>query len=125
MSESGQKRKQPSLFKKVLYYLIPLLFLIKVQMIILNRIAELIIKYRNNSISLAERNELTSWVGQCTENFLLFLELIDDEYLHKACTVMFEGDKNANWKKIEQKISQSVPDEVCPDAGYLPKKRYG
>jgi hypothetical protein len=94
-------------------------------MIILNRIAELIIKYRNNSISPAETNELNNWVEQRTENFLLFLELIDDEYLHKASAAMFEGDKNTNWKKIEQQISQPAPAEPCPKAECLPKKRYG
>jgi hypothetical protein len=94
-------------------------------MIILNRIAELIIKYRNNCITPEERNELSKWLGQRTENFLLFLELIDDEYLHQACTIMFEGDKNTNWKKIEQKISQTLTDEPFPKTDFSPKKMYG
>jgi hypothetical protein len=79
----------------------------------LSRIAELIIKYRNNTINPAESHELNRWMDQRTENFLLFLELLDDEYLHKTSTIMFEGDKSANWKKIEQKISQTMPHDPC------------
>jgi hypothetical protein len=85
-----------------------------VPMIILNRITELIIKYRNSSIASDERKELHQWVARRTEHFLLFLDLIDDDYLHKECIIMLEGDKNANWKKIEQKILPTLSDASCP-----------
>ena len=77
-------------------------------MIILNRIAELIIKYRNSNINVDELGELGKWVAQHTDHFLLFLELIDDDYLHNACTIMMEGDRQSNWKKIEQKILKAL-----------------
>jgi hypothetical protein len=79
-------------------------------MIILNRIAELIIKFRNSSISTDELKELYQWVAQRFEHFELFREMTNDEYLHKACAIIMEGDKRANWKKIEQKIFRTLSD---------------
>jgi hypothetical protein len=73
-------------------------------MIIHNRIAELIIKYRGNDITQDERRELSTWIAGRDSRLQLFLELIDDNYLHVECEKMLEGDREANWKKIEQKI---------------------
>jgi hypothetical protein len=80
-------------------------------MIIHNRIAQLIIKYRGNDITQEERKELSQWVSERDGNFLLFLELIDDEYLHGECEKLMEGDRQANWKKIEQKILPALSND--------------
>jgi hypothetical protein len=73
-------------------------------MIIHNRIAELIIKYRDNDITPDERMELSQWIAGRESHFQLFLELTDDNYLCMECEKMLAGDRETNWKKIEQKI---------------------
>jgi hypothetical protein len=73
-------------------------------MIIHNRIAELIIKYRADDITPDEEMELSQWIARRDSHFQLFLELTDDNYLHMECEKMLEGNREANWKKIEQKI---------------------
>jgi hypothetical protein len=76
-------------------------------MIFLTREAELIIKYRNNKMSEDEITELGLWLQKCEANLLLFLELTDDNYLRGECGTMMEGDQEADWKKLEKRLSDA------------------
>lgn len=81
-------------------------------MIIHNRIAELIIKYRASDITQDERMELSQWITERDSHFQLFMELLDDNYLHMECEKMLGGNREANWKKIEQKILPTLSDTI-------------
>ena len=54
-------------------------------MIIVNRVAELIIKYRSSDLTKAELQELGDWLGQSFEHLYLFRDLTDDDYLCGEC----------------------------------------
>jgi hypothetical protein len=90
-------------------------------MIIVNRIVELIVKYRSSDLTKKERRELREWLDQGNGHYQLFCELNDDKYLYDECAKMLEGDKAASWKQIEQKIfntlSDAPPFEEMPEVG--------
>lgn len=87
-------------------------------MIIVNRIAELIIKYRNSDLTKEELTELRQWLARRDEHVLLFCDLTNDNYLYAECARMLEGDIASSWKKIEQQLfntlSHTPPREEMP-----------
>lgn len=96
--------------------------------IIVNRIAEIIIKCRNNSITSEEQIELDLWVVQHDDHMPLLQQLKDDDYLCSECAKMRAGNQASNWKKIKKHIFSAITNphqekQLC-ETYYSPNQEY-
>lgn len=74
------------------------------------RIAQLILKYRNGTLSDSENKELQDWSNACVSNQLLLNNLNRKEFVEERLTQLKSVDVSKEWERIKKRMTNRDKD---------------